>query len=559
MSLNNVAIKVPGTIRGDRALREFSEDVRNAIRELAANRPDSATRPVFAPPYCPLTPYYLRKEEVEGEEEGQWKVQFRPGYVYELTPGAAEANVKQHQIFVGTDPAVALDAAEPPDIDIDLGNYIYLHFETESDGELKEIVEGEGIYADIRVEESEKASTYHILPDGDGANGEDGDYYVLLAQVETVDENALMSRNGWRGNFLWHAGWNACANEGSGVGVYHGYNIVTDRKYFRSITERVTNHQINVGVFGDDDEEIRIEGNAMDGGLRLEDCGGTELYTLNWSDGLITGYGSTTIKVPSCYHPKAQLYFAATEANDSYTFSTTQKDAISTFFDTLESACLLDKVKHVGFTGTNAAVALRNAVCPGLVQCTWNVAPTTFSGGAMDLDGVDGEMNQTPYELGLATKSQGVFMTITGAPRNSGSYAPHYLSSYSTSTKNTQLKQDTGEISARLSFSSNIKGRNETQNGLFLSTRLDNNCTTVFQTSYGGVVNQSTITDTRTQNAGLASPDITYILGSGSYNCEGQLSTIGITTGMNQAQAEYFATALFTVAVDTGHTALEST
>jgi len=544
-------IRLPGTLRGDAALREFSIAVRRAIQELRDRGTPTLPSPDFATPYCPLTPHFLR------EEEGQWKVRFRPGYVYELYPASAAGLVKEHQIYVADIP---LDDPDPPDIEIDLGDYIYLHFETEDDGELLEMgEEGSGIFADIRVESSPKDSDFHVLPNAD-LYGTDGDYYVLLGEVDTIEGLATISRNGWRGNFLWHAGWNACENEGSGIGVYHSYDVNKDRKLFRSITERVSDHQINVGVFGDDDEVIRIEGNGIDGGLLLEDCSGTEVCSVNWSDGLITGgVGISTVKVPSCYHPKASLYFSATEANDSFTFSDTQKAAISTFFDTLDSACLLEKVKHLSFMGTNAAASLRNAVCPGIVYCSWNVAPTTFADGTMDTDGVDGEMNQTPSELGLSTTSQGVFLTVTGQGRITGSYPPHWLSAYTTSTKRLQLLQDTGEMACRLSYSSVTKGRNETQNGLFVGVRNGNNCTQVSQTAYGGTVNQTTITDTRTQTAGLSTADVSFILGSGSYNIDSQISTLGITTGMNQVEAEYFATALFTVAVDTGHTALEST
>ena len=537
-------IRIPGTLRGDRALEDFSRDVRIALEALRDRGAGFALEPSFASPYCPLTPHYLRPDGAD------WLVQWRPGYVYQLYASSA-GPVQEYEIYIG---ATALSNATAPDLDISLGDYIYLHFETADDGEIKELGAPAGRYAEIVAVGAAQDSTYHVLPDGAGSAGTDGSYYILLGQVNTTSGGlATISRNGWRGNFFWHAGWNALENVGSGEKIYRDYDVATDRKRLRSLIERASSHQINLSQVGDD--EIRIEGNNKTASLTFQDCSGTELYTLSWDDGLITNAADGTIEIPPCYNDKAALYFSAVESNDSYTFTSAQKSAISTFFDTMESACLLEKVKHISFMGTNSAVALRNAVCPGIVYCTWNTAPTTFASGAMDTDGVDGEMNQTAAELGLSTTSQGVFMTVTGVPRQD----QWWLNAYSTSTKNTQLKQDTGELASRLSYSTVTKGRNETQNGLFIGVREGNNCVQVSQTAYGGTVSQTTITDTRTQTAGLSTNDIAYILGSGTYNVESQISTLGLTTGMNQTEAEYFATALFTVAVDTGHTALEST
>ena len=275
MSISGGApIRFPGTLAGNRALAEYSRDVHAALVQLSLARPDNPTLQAFASPYCPLTPQFLR---LDGS---QWKVRWRPGYVYELYPDTSGTGpVTEYEIFIG---ATALSASTAPDLEIDLGDFIYLHWETDPHGAIQEL--SAGISAEIVAMGSEQDSTFAVLPDGTGSGGTDGSYYLLLAEVDTVDANAMMSRNGWRGNFFWHAGWNALENVGTGEKIYKEYDIAGDNKQLRSLVERASDPQILLSQNGDD--EIRIEGNGNDCTITFK-AGYTTRGTLIFKDGLL--------------------------------------------------------------------------------------------------------------------------------------------------------------------------------------------------------------------------------------------------------------------------------
>ena len=269
-------IRAPGILHGDRALREYSGDIRTAFLGLQGRGSEEETQQFHASPYCPLTPLFLR------EESGQWKVQWRPGYVYQLYPvSPGTGPVIEYEIYIG---ATALSASTAPDLDIDLGDFIYLHYETDGQGQIQEI--SAGISAEIVALGSAQDSTFNVLPDGDGSGTTDGDYYVLLGQVDTVDGLASISKAGWRGNFWWKAGWNALENVGSGEKIYKDYYVPTDKKRLRTLIERASDHQINISQVGTD--EIRIEGNGNDCTILFKDSGGYTVGTLVFKDGLLT-------------------------------------------------------------------------------------------------------------------------------------------------------------------------------------------------------------------------------------------------------------------------------
>ena len=270
------AIRITGTLSGDRALERFSIDLRTALEALRDSGGQNQARPTFSSPYCPLTPHFLR------EESSQWKVRWRPGYVYQLYPvSPGTGPVIEHEIYIG---ATALSASTAPDLDIDLGDFIYLHFETDGQGQIQEI--SAGISAEIVALGSAQDSTFNVLPDGDGSDTTDGDYYVLLGQVETVDGLASISKAGWRGNFWWKAGWNALENVGTGEKIYKDYYVPTDKKRLRTLIERASDHQINLSQVGTD--EIRIEGNGNDCTISFKNSGGYTVGTLVFKDGLLT-------------------------------------------------------------------------------------------------------------------------------------------------------------------------------------------------------------------------------------------------------------------------------
>ena len=268
------AIRIPRTLSGDRALERFSIDVRLALEALRDRGRENQARQSFTSPYCPLTPHFLR------EESSQWKVRWRPGYVYELYPDTSGTGpVTEYEIFIG---ATALSATTAPDLEIDLGDFIYLHWETDPHGAIQEL--SAGISAEIVALGSEQDSTFSVLPDGTGSGGTDGSYYLLLGEVETVAGLASISKAGWRGNFWWKAGYNALENVGTGEKIYKEYDISGDNKQLRSLVERASDPQILLSQNGDD--EIRIEGNGNDCTITFK-AGYTTRGTLIFKDGLL--------------------------------------------------------------------------------------------------------------------------------------------------------------------------------------------------------------------------------------------------------------------------------
>jgi len=267
-------VRIPGELFGNRALAKYSKDVRAAFVGLRDRGSPDSDHHFQGSPYCPLTPLFLRKES------GQWKVQWRPGYVYELYPDTSGTGpVTEYEIFIG---ATALSASTAPDLEIDLGDFIYLHWETDPHGAIQEL--SAGISAEIVALGSEQDSTFAVLPDGTGSGGTDGSYYLLLGEVETVDGFASISKAGWRGNFWWKAGYNALENVGTGEKIYKEYDISGDNKQLRSLVERASDPQILLSQNGDD--EIRIEGNGNDCTITFK-AGYTTRGTLIFKDGLL--------------------------------------------------------------------------------------------------------------------------------------------------------------------------------------------------------------------------------------------------------------------------------
>ena len=273
-------VRIPGELFGNRALAKYSKDVRAAFVGLRDRGSPDSDHHFQGSPYCPLTPLFLRKES------DQWKVQWRPGYVYEFYPPPSGIGpLTEHEIFIGD---TALSASTAPDLEIELGDFIYLHWKTEPHGDIK--VLSAGIHAEIVALGSEQDSTFAVLPDGTGSIappygvGTDGDYYLLLGKVETVDGLASISKAGWRGNFWWKAGYDALENVGTGEKIYKEYDIAGDNKQLRSLVERASDPQILLSQNGDD--EIRIEGNGNDCTITFK-AGYTTRGTLIFKDGLL--------------------------------------------------------------------------------------------------------------------------------------------------------------------------------------------------------------------------------------------------------------------------------
>ena len=261
----------------------------------------------------------------------------------------------------------------------------------------------------------------------------------------------------------------------------------------------------------------------------------------------------------------AEAYIDAVQANDSFTFSKAQKIAISDFFNALVTAGIEDKILNLHFYGANAAVGLRNAMSPDTVIASWTSTPSAgdFKDGYLEIGGGGsgwlGSFNQNVTELGISPNDQGNFMTVTGVTRDT----MYWMSAYNGSYNNFQLKQDTGELAVRLS-SGNKKGQDEVfpttdhdpaRNGVFIGSR------TSRWSPYTITLNKTNVHGTLIKTAsgvgmGVPPQDV-GMLSATTLVCN--ISLMGITLGLTQAQATALGDALFDCAIAMGHTAIGTT
>ena len=129
------------------------------------------------------------------------------------------------------------------------------------------------------------------------------------------------------------------------------------------------------------------------------------------------------------------------------------------------------------------------------------------------------------------------------------------LNSYNTSTKNFQIKQDTGEMLIRNGFSSNAKGENEEQNGAFVASR-DASAVTCVNVTGGGGYAKTSVTTTHTRSGGSTATNDVAMFDS---NCDFNISIMGMAEGLDQVECENLASALYDCAIGIGHTAIADT
>ncbi len=262
----------------------------------------------------------------------------------------------------------------------------------------------------------------------------------------------------------------------------------------------------------------------------------------------------------------AEAYIDAVQANDSFTFSKAQKIAISDFFNALVTAGIEDKILNLHFYGANAAVGLRNAMSPDTVIASWTSTPSAadFKDGYLEISGGGsgwlGSFNQNYTEIGLSPNDIGNFITVTGVPQATSMY---WMSAYNGTHNNLQLKQDGGELAVRLS-STVKKGQDEVgsaiddpaRNGVFIGSRTgywSPNTITLNRTNTHGTLIK---THSAGGGAGVPPQDV-GMLSATTLVCN--ISLMGITLGLTQAQATDLGDALFDCAIAMGHTAIGTT
>ena len=112
-----------------------------------------------------------------------WKCKVRPGYVRTINPDAdATEPIKDWMPTVGSDPAVALDAEESPEIEIADGQTIYCRVATTAKG----IIEAA---PKIEAAATPEAGTHFQPPDADV----EGDLYFPIADIEIAGDPEVVT------------------------------------------------------------------------------------------------------------------------------------------------------------------------------------------------------------------------------------------------------------------------------------------------------------------------------------------------------------------------------
>ena len=182
--------------------------------------------------------YHYREEHepYRLEPDGDKIVCISKAFLYEVHPLTAE--VKRHPLT-------------PLSIEVESTCVVYSTFKTDDHGRIK-VEEGADAYT-LGVEEGEDlpAPTHFELPDGEGGEGVDGEYYVAICFIKNykfskwqVSEPAREAKlagglEGQRGPMWWVSGYDALRNIGGGNGkIYKDYKRNADFKDLRTLAEK---------------------------------------------------------------------------------------------------------------------------------------------------------------------------------------------------------------------------------------------------------------------------------------------------------------------------------
>jgi len=182
--------------------------------------------------------YHYREEHepYRLEPDGDKIVCISKAFLYEVHPLTAE--VKRHPLT-------------PLSIEVESTCVVYSTFKTDDHGRIK-VEEGADAYT-LGVEEGEDLPepTHFELPDGEGGEGVDGEYYVAICYIKNykfskwqVSEPAREAKlagglEGQRGPMWWVSGYNALRNIGGGNGkIYKEYKLDADFKDLRTLAEK---------------------------------------------------------------------------------------------------------------------------------------------------------------------------------------------------------------------------------------------------------------------------------------------------------------------------------
>lgn len=267
-----------------------------------------------APPFSVLS---LRKTS-----STQYSVELQEGWVIERKTkyDSAVDAVSFHEVNLG---GAAMSTRPRNEVTLEHNQYAYVEFETDNEGFVNTT-------PTITVASTVPNSTHHQPPSGvaAGAYGsykvklfkltvDNGSPKIVVYQQSDIEHTRLPTFRNVGGERYIHKDWDGPADrydfrtlkQHEPSGRTYGKVIVdfvnnedddqNDAIKFSAIAEKASSPQVNVS--DDGAGIVTIEGNGVNGSIRFEQCDGTEITTLQWSDGLITAPNTDlTIQVPGC-------------------------------------------------------------------------------------------------------------------------------------------------------------------------------------------------------------------------------------------------------------------
>lgn len=251
-----------------------------------------------------------------------YAVQLQEGWVIERKTkyDSAVDAVSFHEVNLG---GAAMSTRPRNEVTLEHDQYAYVEFGTNNEGFVNTT-------PTITVASSVPNSTHHQPPSGvaAGAYGsykvklfkltvDNGSPKIVVYQQSDIEHTRLPTFRNVGGERYIHKDWDGAADrydfrtlkQHEPSGRTYGKVIVdfvnnedddqNDAIKFSAIAEKASSPQVNVS--DDGAGIVTIEGNGVNGSIRFEQCDGTEITTLQWSDGLITAPNTDlTIQVPGC-------------------------------------------------------------------------------------------------------------------------------------------------------------------------------------------------------------------------------------------------------------------
>ena len=211
------------------------------------------------------------------KKNGNYLVTVKEGWVIERKPKSDNSPaIKFHMPKSGDKP---LDSIPRPQISMSIGETLWCKFSTKATGEIEEEPE--------LIASSEDKDGNHYKPEDPEGSGSEGEYYIKLFKLE--DDGGSPTVKVYQQSDIehWAQLWTG-ENLGPGAMVYKEYNEDDGIYNFRTIHHREDDDEIERQIeVEEEDEVVRIKGNAKKGKIYLYSQDVEPVDLLEWKDGLV--------------------------------------------------------------------------------------------------------------------------------------------------------------------------------------------------------------------------------------------------------------------------------